>query len=141
MPTLPKTIRDLWVSSPTRFYNEATEAQRQDFLMTRPDHHAVYAESQYCLVAEDDGSIVGFLFALPLLPDVLIIDGVGVVQVMRREGVARQMYSALLERAREGGVRRIQASISLDNPASMALHESLGFALRDRKEAVLELRP
>ncbi len=107
--------------------------------MTSPDHVTVYAASPYCLIAERNGSIAGFLFALPLLPDVLSVDALAVVSEMRRQGVGRRLYEELLSRARQDGIRRIQALISLDNSGSMALHESAGFVLRDRKEAVQEL--
>jgi L-amino acid N-acyltransferase YncA len=120
-------------------WDAASSAEREAFLMTSPRNRDTYAASESCLVAEDDGRIVGFLFALPLLPDVLVVDGVGVARTMRRKGIGGSMYTELLTRARERGVRRIQALISLDNEASMALHASAGFSLRDRKEAVLEL--
>lgn len=120
-------------------WDAAGDAERESFLMTSPRHSELYARSDYCFVAEDDGSIIGFLFALPLLPDVLVVGGVGVAHAIRRQGVGKAMYEALVGRARQRGIRCIQALISLDNEASMALHESAGFALRDRKEAVLEL--
>ncbi len=120
-------------------WDAGTPQQRERFLMTIPEHVAVYAASPYCLIAEGENAIVGFLFALPLLPDVLTVDAVAVVPEMRRQGVGRRLYAELLTRARQQGVRRIQALISLDNLGSMALHESAGFTLRDRKEAVLEL--
>jgi len=120
-------------------WERASETERERLLMTSPRHKAAYADSEYCFVAEQDGAVVGFLFALPLLPDVLVVDAVGVASVVRRRGIAGDMYAALIARAREHGIRRIQALISLDNEASMALHESAGFVLRDRKEAVLEL--
>jgi L-amino acid N-acyltransferase YncA len=120
-------------------WDAASEVERERFLMTSPRYQAVYASSEFCLVAEDDGALVGFLFALPLLPDVIEIDGVGVTLGRRRQGVGKAMYDALIKAARDRGVRRIQAFITPDNEPSMALHWSAGFRLRDRKEAVLEL--
>jgi phosphinothricin acetyltransferase len=120
-------------------WEAATEDERTQLLMTSPRNRRVCASSDYCFVAEEDGAVIGFLFALPLLPDVLVIDGVGVASEKRKRGVASSMYAALLARARERGVRRIQALITPDNEASMALHKAAGFDLRDRKEAVIEL--
>jgi L-amino acid N-acyltransferase YncA len=120
-------------------WDSATEREREAFLMTSPRNRTAYAESDYCFVAVDAAAIVGFLFALRLLPDVLVVDAVGVAQAMRRKGVGRQIYAVLLEQARKRGIHRIQALISLDNPASIGLHQSAGFTLRDRKDAVLEL--
>ena len=107
--------------------------------MMSPRNVAAYDASEFCLIAEIDGVIAGFLFALPLLPDVLSLDAVAVTPESRRQGIASRLYGVLLERARSRGIARVQALISLDNPASMALHESAGFTLRDRKEAVIEL--
>jgi L-amino acid N-acyltransferase YncA len=118
-------------------WDAATAEERVQFLMTSPSHVAVYHASQFCLVANYEGAVIGFLFALPLLPDVLIVEPVAVVPEMRRQGVAKKLYEDLVVRAKRGSIRRIQALISLDNPASMALHVSAGFTLRDRKEAVL----
>lgn len=45
----------------------------------------------------------------------------------RRRGVGRALYSALFEILRRQGYVNAYASITLPNPASVALHESLGF--------------
>ncbi len=44
-----------------------------------------------------------------------------------RRGVGRQLYSALFELLRVQGLHVLCAGITLPNPASVALHESLGF--------------
>ena len=46
-----------------------------------------------------------------------------------RRGVGRALYQALLELLREQGLWVACAGIALPNEASVALHESLGFAL------------
>ena len=45
----------------------------------------------------------------------------------RRRGVGRRLYEVLLEVLRIQGLRNAYAGITLPNPASVALHESLGF--------------
>jgi phosphinothricin acetyltransferase len=51
------------------------------------------------------------------------------------EGIGRALYAELLERLRAQGFRSAVAGITLPNPASIALHEAMGFesigALRD----------
>lgn len=120
-------------------WDSAGDRERERFLMTSPRNVELYARSGFCLVAEEDSAIVGFLFALPLLSDVLYVDAVGVSLALRQQGVAREMYAVILARASEHGIRRVQALITPDNQASMSLHLSAGFKLRDRKEAVMEL--
>ena len=45
----------------------------------------------------------------------------------RRNGVGRALYRSLLEVLRRQGYRQALAGIALPNPASVALHESVGF--------------
>jgi phosphinothricin acetyltransferase len=45
----------------------------------------------------------------------------------RRQGVARELYRALLAVSRRQGYQLAVAGIALPNPASIALHEGLGF--------------
>ena len=45
----------------------------------------------------------------------------------RRRGVARAVYTELLARMRRFGYRGAIGGIALPNPASIALHEELGF--------------
>lgn len=47
----------------------------------------------------------------------------------RRQGVGRLLLAALIERAPAGGIAVLLARVAGDNPASTALHESLGFSL------------
>lgn len=42
-------------------------------------------------------------------------------------GLGKNLYSVLLERIRTAGKRNVIAVITLPNPASIALHENLGF--------------
>lgn len=46
----------------------------------------------------------------------------------RGEGIGRLLLDALIERAPRGGIAVLLARIAGENPASNALHESLGFA-------------
>lgn len=46
----------------------------------------------------------------------------------RRQGIGRALYTALFALARLGGYYSVHAGVSLPNAASVALHESLGFA-------------
>ena len=45
----------------------------------------------------------------------------------RRSGIGRRLYLALLPRLRELGYYQVFAGIALPNPASVALHEAVGF--------------
>lgn len=84
------------------------------------------------LVAEQDEEVVGFAYACPhgeraayrWSTDVsiyLAADHVG-------QGIGRALYEELFERLRAQRFRIACAGITLPNPASVALHERLGFA-------------
>jgi len=83
------------------------------------------------LVAELDGTVAGYAYAsrhreraaYRWASDVSVY----VSDAHRRRGVGRALYLALLERLAEQGLRVACAGIALPNPASVALHESLGF--------------
>lgn len=83
------------------------------------------------LVAELDGTVAGYAYAsrhreraaYRWASDVSVY----VSDAHRRRGVARALYRALLERLAGQGMRIACAGIALPNPASVALHESLGF--------------
>lgn len=85
------------------------------------------------LVAELDGSVAGYAHgslhrersAYRWATNVSVY----VSSEHHRRGVGRSLYEALLDRLAGQGFRVACAGIALPNPASVALHESLGFEL------------
>ena len=51
----------------------------------------------------------------------------GVAQDARRRGVARALMDAGLEAARQAGARACFLEVAVDNPAAVALYETMGF--------------
>ena len=84
------------------------------------------------LVAEFDGEVVGYAYASQhrerssyrWAADVTVY----IAASHHRRGVGRALYGALLPLLVRQGVYLACAGITLPNPASVALHESLGFA-------------
>lgn len=83
------------------------------------------------LVAERDGEVVGYAYAYRYQerPAYRWAAGVSVYvrDGQRGSGVGRDLYSELFECLRRQRFRIACAGITLPNPASVALHESLGF--------------
>lgn len=83
------------------------------------------------LVAERDGTVVGFAYAGAHNPreayrwsaDVSVY----VDAASHGRGIGRALYATLFERLRERGFCMVCAGITEPNEASNALHESLGF--------------
>lgn len=92
------------------------------------EHHD---DTQPVLVAETEGQFAGFAY-LTLMSaksgwrftreDTIYID-----PAFQGRGIGRELLAALLDRARELGLRLIVASITSTNEASLQLHASLGF--------------
>ena len=83
------------------------------------------------LVFEDDSRVLGFAYASPhraragyrWAVDVAIYVDAGAA----RRGTGRALYEALFGLLRRQGIRWACAGIALPNPASVGLHEALGF--------------
>lgn len=83
------------------------------------------------LVAEVDGRVAGYAYAGPhreraayrWAAEVAIYVDSG----HRGQGIGRALYEELFERLRGQGLRMLCAGVTLPNPASVALHEALGF--------------
>lgn len=94
---------------------------------------ATYSRTHPYLVAEADGRAVGFAYSSPhrerigyrWAADVSVY----LAEDARGRGVGRALYAELLARLTAQGFWWACAGITLPNPASVRLHESLGFEL------------
>ena len=84
------------------------------------------------IVSEEAGSIQGYAYAgryssRPAY-DWLVETSVYVANPARGSGVGKSLYEALFNLLTLQGYRRVMAGIVLPNPASVGLHESVGFS-------------
>jgi phosphinothricin acetyltransferase len=90
------------------------------------------SSSHAWLVAEQEGRVLGYAYACPFQsrPAYRWSASVSVYVAAgeRERGVGRALYGALFDLLRRRGYRQACAGITLPNPASVGLHESLGFA-------------
>lgn len=92
------------------------------------------------LVAERGGEVVGYAYACPHRQrsayrwsvDVSVYVATGQLG----QGIGRALYTALIEHLRAQRFRMAFAGITLPNPASVALHERLGFVQVGRMREV-----
>ena len=92
-----------------------------------------YKSTHAWLVAESEDEVVGFAYGCPhreraayrWAADVSVY----VAEKAQRRGVGRALYAELLDVLKRRGVHVVCAGIGLPNDASVALHESFGFAL------------
>ena len=88
--------------------------------------------AQRCwLVCDDSGSIAGYAYASPFNPRPSYIwsveTSVYVHPAYQRRGVARALYTSLFRCLATQGYCNAVARITLPNPASVKLHEGMGF--------------
>jgi phosphinothricin acetyltransferase len=90
-----------------------------------------YSTTHQFLVAETDGEVVGYAYACRWRErpayDWAVEVSVYVDSDHQGAGIGRALYVELIDRLRAQGFRAAVAGITLPNPASIALHESLGF--------------
>lgn len=83
------------------------------------------------LVCESDSGILGYVYASRFRPRAAyqwtVEVTVYVASSSQRRGIGRALYTSLLECLRVQGFCSAVAVIALPNPASVALHEGLGF--------------
>ena len=84
------------------------------------------------LVYERNGSIVGYTYAAPWKERSAyrfsVESAVYVSHTSARQGIGAQLYQALITDLRRRNVHCAVGGIALPNPASIALHEKLGFS-------------
>ena len=85
------------------------------------------------LVREQDGEVLGYAYASQHRERAAYRWSVDVSAYVRdghrRRGVGRALYSRLFELLRQQGFYTALAGITLPNPGSVGLHESLGFEI------------
>jgi L-amino acid N-acyltransferase YncA len=83
------------------------------------------------LVTEEQGALVGYAYATPWKTRsayrLSVETTVYVAPGQQRRGLATDLYRELLVQLRRLGVHCAVGGIALPNPASVALHEKLGF--------------
>ena len=83
------------------------------------------------LVCEREGEVVGYAYAASHRERAAyqwcVETSVYIAESARRQGVGRALYAALLPLLARQGYVHAYAGITLPNPASVGLHEALGF--------------
>jgi L-amino acid N-acyltransferase YncA len=126
-------------------YAPSVESTPISFELAPPDtaefarRIAKYSATHQFLVAESDGVVAGYAYGCPWAERAAyrwsVESSVYVGEGHQGRGIGRALYLELFSRLRVQGFRVVVAGITLPNPASIALHEAVGFepigALRD----------
>ncbi|HEX4304785.1 MAG TPA: GNAT family N-acetyltransferase [Solirubrobacterales bacterium] len=119
-------------------YAPSVESTPISFELVPPDaaefagRIAKYSATHQFLVAEVDGAVVGYAYACEWAERAAyrwsVETSVYVASDHHGEGIGSALYGELFGRLRAQGFRVAVAGITLPNPASIALHEGMGFA-------------
>ena len=94
---------------------------------------AAHGETHPWLVAEDSGTLIGYAYAGAYATRAAyawtVETSIYVAAAARRHGAGRALYTTLFDVLGAQGYHRAVAGITLPNPASVGLHEAMGFEL------------
>ena len=85
------------------------------------------------LAFEDQGALIGYIGMLTVL-DTADITNIAILPEYRRRGLAKDLFSALSDAARDKGVTRLQLEVRESNVAARSLYESLGFIVDGKRK-------
>jgi L-amino acid N-acyltransferase YncA len=116
-------------------YNQGIEDRVATF-QTRPhtaeDFEGRIRAGRASIVAENDGTVVGWAGIVPYTDDAPYYAGIGecmiyVERAARRGGVGRRLVESLLAEAEERGLYKLVGKLFTANEASIALFRGCGF--------------
>jgi ribosomal protein S18 acetylase RimI-like enzyme len=88
-------------------------------------------EPEYCLVAEDEGRIIGFGIGHSQFSqwtdDIAKIEWIAIHRKHRRKGIGTQICAQLIKDLRKDGAKKIVVDVESTNLASMRMLERLSF--------------
>jgi len=94
------------------------------------------SDPDYCLVAETNGKIVGFILANTIEKEGTAwkkygyVSWIGVDQEYQRSNLGQRLYRRLEDRLEEDGVRMVIADTDADNEKAISFFKFLGFSIR-----------
>jgi len=92
------------------------------------------SDPDYCLVAEVEGRIVGFILGTTIEKEGTAwkkygyLTWIGIDETLQRTGLGLRLYNRLEDRFREDGVRMVMADTEASKKEAIAFFKSLGFS-------------
>ncbi len=138
-------IREYFAETLENKWDELPQDWRDGLGASSKRHFKAYLDSGLSFVAEEDGEIVGFIFAQMLHhvfdeDNVLWIENMGVHPYFRRNAIGYKLLRECVRKGREMGATVAHSMIQPSNAPSILLHKKLGFFMDRREVALLDLR-
>ncbi|HTJ25696.1 MAG TPA: GNAT family N-acetyltransferase [Candidatus Limnocylindria bacterium] len=132
-------VRDLGRRSASSSVSSVRDARFDDVLLSFDRLlDFVFGRHHELLIADEDGSPVGFLVLLYDLPDEVTLTAqafvayTAVEPFARGRGVGRALLEAAEAAAREAGLQYVSLMVTEDNDAARALYDRAGFQTERR---------
>jgi RimJ/RimL family protein N-acetyltransferase len=93
-------------------------------------------KSSTILIAEDNGNIIGYLFAVGRNPTRVkhsVYIAIGVGENQRGTGIGARLFEALEEWANIQNIHRLELTVMTHNIAGIALYQKMGFEIEGTK--------
>ncbi len=96
------------------------------------------SDPEYCLVAESDDRVVGFVLATTIEKEGTAwkrygyLSWIGVAEEHQRTGLAQRLYKRLEEKFQKDGVRMVIADTEADNEKAIAFFKAMDFTISER---------
>jgi ribosomal protein S18 acetylase RimI-like enzyme len=96
------------------------------------------SDQEYCMVAEADGRVVGFVLATTIEKEGTAwkkygyLSWIGINDDFQRTGLGRRLYRRLEQELQRNGARMVIADTEAENDDALAFFDSLGFSISRR---------
>jgi ribosomal protein S18 acetylase RimI-like enzyme len=96
------------------------------------------SDPDYCLVAELEGKVVGFILATTVEKEGTAwkrygyLSWIGVDEEYQRTGLAQRLYKRLEEKFQKDGVRMVIADTEADNEKAISFFKAMDFTISER---------
>lgn len=131
-----KEIENKWEELPKEWKDNLGASSSRSFMS--------YIEGGLSFVAEDDGEILGFIFAQMLhhvynTENMVWIENIGVHEYYRRVGIGYRLLRAVLDEGKAQGGTVAHSAIQPDNVRSIMMHKKAEFFMDRREVALMDL--
>jgi len=139
-----KCIREYFSKEIENKWEDLPKEWKDGLGASNPRSFMTYAEGGLSFVAEEEGEIIGFIFAQMLhhvynAENMVWIENMGVHEYYRRMGIGYKLLSKALEEGKKLGATVGHSAIQPDNVRSIMLHKKAGFFMDRREVALIDL--
>lgn len=137
-------IREYFEKEMENKWEDLPKEWKDNLGASNPRSFMAYVEGGLSFVAEEEGEIIGFIFAQMLhhvynTENMVWIENMGVHEYFRRIGIGYRLLRKVIDEGIAKGATVAHSAIQPDNVRSIMLHKKAGFFMDRREVALLDL--